>query len=181
MKITEGKIDRPLKLVIYGTEGIGKSSLASQAPSPLFIDTEGGTAQLNVRRIEKATGWEQLIADVKEVAATPGLCKTLVLDTADWAEQLCITDTCIRYKKPGSNGCSDRTARKLIEALKKHPDDMYQKLKLPIACLVHSGGKSLHAIVKVNTADSDEYRKRVDFLYDQLEKTAFTPWLIIWV
>ena len=52
--------------------------------------------------------------------------------------------------------------------------EMYRKLQLPIACLVHSGGKSLHAIVKVDAKDSDEYRRRVDFLYDFLAKNGLT-------
>lgn len=51
-------------------------------------------------------------------------------------------------------------------------DAMYRKLELPIACLVHSGGKSLHAIVKVDAEDYNEYRKRVEFLYDFLEKNG---------
>ena len=41
-----------------------------------------------------------------------------------------------------------------------------QKLELPIAVLVHSGGKSLHAIVKIYASDYTEYRKRVNTLYD---------------
>ena len=51
-------------------------------------------------------------------------------------------------------------------------DAMYRKLELPIACLVHSGGKSLHAIVRVDAEDYNEYRKRVEFLYDFLEKNG---------
>lgn len=51
-------------------------------------------------------------------------------------------------------------------------DAMFRKLELPIACLVHSGGKSLHAIVKVDAEDYNEYRKRVEFLYDFLEKNG---------
>lgn len=51
-------------------------------------------------------------------------------------------------------------------------DAMYRKLELPVACLVHSGGKSLHAIVRVDAEDYDEYRKRVEFLYDFLEKNG---------
>ena len=51
-------------------------------------------------------------------------------------------------------------------------DAMYRKLELPIACLVHSGGKSLHAIVRVDAKDYEEYRKRVEFLYDFLEKNG---------
>ena len=49
-------------------------------------------------------------------------------------------------------------------------DILFRKLELPIAALVHSGGKSLHAIVHVDADSYDEYRKRVEFLYDFLEK-----------
>ena len=90
LNITKGKIDRPVKCVIYGPEGIGKSTLASRSPDALFEDVEGGTAQMDVPRLDRPEKWEKLIADVKEVAATPGICKTLVLDTADWCELLCI-------------------------------------------------------------------------------------------
>lgn len=46
-------------------------------------------------------------------------------------------------------------------------------LKLPIAALVESGGKSVHAVVKVDAKDQNEYRQRVDFLYDWLSKHNF--------
>lgn len=122
--------------------------------------------------------------------------------------------------KPGK-GQYDRTAKELIDLLKKHPDDIgavvgdwkdecgawirfnpvdasgvknenitrftyalvefdtipvseqdaiYRKYELPIACLVHSAGKSLHAIVKVDASNYEEYRKRVEYLYGFLEK-----------
>ena len=51
-------------------------------------------------------------------------------------------------------------------------DAVYRKLELPIAALVHSGGKSLHAIVHIDADNYDEYRKRVDFLYDFMEKNG---------
>lgn len=47
-----------------------------------------------------------------------------------------------------------------------------RELELPIACLVHSGGKSLHAIVRVEAADYQEYRKRVDYLYEVCQKNG---------
>ena len=51
-------------------------------------------------------------------------------------------------------------------------DAIYRKLELPIATLTHSAGKSLHAIVRVDAENYEEYRKRVDFLYDFLEKNG---------
>ena len=47
-----------------------------------------------------------------------------------------------------------------------------RELELPIACLVFSGGKSLHAIVKVDATDCNEYRKRVDYLYEVCQKNG---------
>ena len=57
----------------------------------------------------------------------------------------------------------------LIESDEKPIDEqvaIYRKLELPCACIVHSGGKSAHAIVRVNAPSIEEYRKRVDFLYE---------------
>jgi len=53
-------------------------------------------------------------------------------------------------------------------------DVLFRKLELPIVVMVHSGGKSLHAIVRVDAPDYEEYRKRVDFLYTFLEKNGVT-------
>lgn len=101
LNITAGRVARPQKLVLYGVEGIGKSSLAAQCPEPLFIDTEGGTAHLDVRRLQKPESWEELISLIKEVAATQDVCRTLVIDTADWAEAMAIDHICQKYKQPG--------------------------------------------------------------------------------
>lgn len=99
LNIIEGKEKRPLKIVIYGPEGIGKSTFASQFPDPLFIDTEGGTSNLNIRRIKCNKSWDELISIVKEIYANPDICKTVVLDTADWSEFLCINAVCEKYRK----------------------------------------------------------------------------------
>ncbi len=51
-------------------------------------------------------------------------------------------------------------------------NQILRELELPIACLVYSGGKSLHAIVRVDAPDFNEYRKRVDYLYDVCRKNG---------
>jgi len=99
LNIIEGKEQRPKKIVIYGPEGIGKSTFASQFPDPLFIDTEGGTSNLDVRRIKCNKSWDELISVVKEIHENPHICKTVVLDTADWSESLCINAVCDKYRK----------------------------------------------------------------------------------
>lgn len=101
MKITKGKRARAQKVVIYGTEGIGKSSLASQFPEPLFIDTEGSTDNMDVTRLDKPTSWIMLNNQIAFIKANPTVCKTLVIDTIDWAESLCVDNLCAMHGKKG--------------------------------------------------------------------------------
>jgi hypothetical protein len=49
---------------------------------------------------------------------------------------------------------------------------LIRELELPVAALVYSGGKSLHAIVRIDAPDYHEYRKRVDFLFDFCQKNG---------
>lgn len=127
--------------------------------------------------------------------------------------------------KPSARGVYDRTAGELLEAIKKHPEDigavigdynpeagawirfnpidgkgvsnvnvvdyryalvesdsvepekqkaLMEELKLPIAVMVHSGGKSIHAIVKINAVTEQDYREKVDFLYSVCEKNGLS-------
>lgn len=101
MEIITGKQIKALKVVIYGPEGIGKSTFAAAFPEPLFIDTEDSTKFMDVRRFKKPGSWTELTEQVKYVRDTPGLCKTLVLDTADWAEQMCSDHFCASKKLSG--------------------------------------------------------------------------------
>ena len=89
IKIERGpKANKPIKAVIYGPEGIGKSTFAAQFPNPLFIDTEGSTDLMDVMRFPRPEKWEQLLAEVEAVIQNPTCCKTLIIDTGDWAERL---------------------------------------------------------------------------------------------
>ena len=101
LPIKSGRLNKPVKAVIYGLEGTGKSTLAAHTPNPLFLDTEGGTTYLDVNRIDQFTGWEGLLNTIEEVARDTACCSTLVIDTADWAEQMCIDFICAKYKQPG--------------------------------------------------------------------------------
>lgn len=99
MQIIRGKQKTALKVVVYGPEGIGKSTFAAQFPNPLFIDTEGGTKHMDVARTPKPTSWVMLLGLVKECIADPSLCGTLIIDTMDWAELLCSRYVCDKAQK----------------------------------------------------------------------------------
>lgn len=98
LKISNGVVRRAQKVVLYGPEGIGKSTLASAFPDPLFIDTEGGTSHLNVKRVTIDGTFGDLIETIQAVAAQD-VCRSLVLDTMDWAEQICVADLLKKYRQ----------------------------------------------------------------------------------
>lgn len=93
-ELTCGVIERPLRCVVYGPEGIGKTTFAAMAPAAIIIDTEDGTHQLPVARLPRPASWEVLLDEVRAVAEDPSLCSTLVVDTLDAAEQLCAEHVC---------------------------------------------------------------------------------------
>ena len=98
MQITRGKIPGATKICVYGVEGIGKTTFASHFPDPLFIDTEAGTTHMDVKRLPKPDAWIELLGEVDWVYNHPDCCKTLVIDTADWAERLCFEAICAQNK-----------------------------------------------------------------------------------
>lgn len=104
LNIKKGIQPRAQKVVIYGPEGIGKTTLASQFPEPLFLDLEDGSAQLNINRINDITNWTQLASVITEVINTPDICRTLIIDTADKAEMMASQWLC---QKNGKNGIEE--------------------------------------------------------------------------
>ena len=83
----------------------------------------------------------------------------------------------IRFNPLDGDGVKNENVTKFRYALVEsdtlpiaEQDILFRKLELPIAAIVHSGGKSLHAIVHIDADSYEEYRKRVEYLYDFLEK-----------
>ena len=99
--ITGGVRPTALKTVVYGPEGIGKTTFASCFPKAVFIDTEGSTKFFDLARFPVPTSWTMLLDEVQEVINDPTVCDTLVIDTADWAEKMCIAEVCSANNKKG--------------------------------------------------------------------------------
>jgi len=87
LAVSRGRVARPQKAVIYGPEGVGKSTLAGGLPDPVFLDTEGGTHHLDVARLEAGQTWEETAAALGRLARADHPYRTLVIDTADWLEK----------------------------------------------------------------------------------------------
>jgi hypothetical protein len=89
MKITRGVRQTAKRVIAYGVEGIGKSTLASQFPNAVVLDTEDGTNHLDVARVSVAS-WMDLEGGLHELIRDNQGFKTVVIDSIDWAERLLI-------------------------------------------------------------------------------------------
>ena len=103
LNIQRGKRHTPVRAVIYGTEGIGKTTLAAGFPSPVILDTEEGTHHLDVARVSIGS-WEELRAAVAEIGSRPSEFRTVVIDSADWAERLLIESLLVEHKQKSIEG-----------------------------------------------------------------------------
>ena len=88
-RVIRGRLQKPLRVILYATDGLGKSTFASKAPSPIFLGAEDGTAQLDVERMPELESWQDILSSVDELTTAEHAYKTIVLDTADWAEPMC--------------------------------------------------------------------------------------------
>ena len=98
--LVRGKQTKPLRLLIFGVEGIGKSSFAAGAPNPIFIEVEDGTSQLDIVRFPRPESWTEVLEAIETLTKDVHNHQTLVLDSLDRAEQLLWDHICKRDGEP---------------------------------------------------------------------------------
>ncbi len=96
-RIHTGRRPSPPRFLIYGTEGIGKSTTASQAPSPIFIPTEDGLDQIECASFPMARSFREVQSALQALRHEPHDYETVVIDSADWLERLIWDVLCEQY------------------------------------------------------------------------------------
>ena len=96
-QVQRGKEQLPPRLLIYGWEGVGKSTCGNTAPAPIFIDAEAGLSQIDCARFPQAKSIDDVFAAVEELRTADHEYRTVVLDTADAIERLLHASICQRY------------------------------------------------------------------------------------
>lgn len=86
--VTSTRQAKALKVVVYGPEGIGKTTFANNFPQPVYIDTEGSTNFIDGQKLPDPTSWTMLLEELEYLKSTSGVARTIVIDTMDWAEAL---------------------------------------------------------------------------------------------
>ncbi|WP_442886584.1 ATP-binding protein [Congregicoccus parvus] len=101
ISISRGLIPSATRLALYGPEGVGKSTLVAGFPEPVFLDTEGGTAHLDVARFPRPRNWADALAAINHLLTAEHGHKTLVIDSVDWLEKLLADEVCRKANKEG--------------------------------------------------------------------------------
>lgn len=127
----------------------------------------------DIKHLPKRGVWDRTAGELLETLACADELGEVL---GDWAPS---AGAWIRFNPLDGDGCTDRNVTAYRYALVESDTisieqqyTIYRELELPIAAMVHSGGKSLHAIVRIDASDLKEYRKRVDFLYDVCKKNG---------
>lgn len=96
-QIQTGRLPMPPRIMIYGIEGIGKSTIASSAPKPIFIQTEDGLGEIDCHKFPLARSLDDVHAALAELLAEKHDYQTVVIDSLDWLERMIWDTLCKNY------------------------------------------------------------------------------------
>lgn len=96
-RIHSGRRNSPPRIVLTGTEGVGKSSTAAEAPAPIFIPTEDGLDQIECDSFPICRSLAEVNAALTTLMTEPHSYETVVLDSLDWLERLIWDALCEQY------------------------------------------------------------------------------------
>lgn len=96
-RVERGRAAKPPRILLYGVEGIGKSTFGSQAPKPIFIQTEDGLDEINCDKFPLATTYDEVVAALAELRVQQHDYESVVIDSLDWLERLVWDKLCAEH------------------------------------------------------------------------------------
>lgn len=96
--VRSGKRSEPDKILLVGTEGVGKSTWAADAPAPIFIAAEDGLAEIGAPSFPEPQSFEEVLQCVRLLRQEAHQYRTLVIDTVDWLEPVIWDQICRENK-----------------------------------------------------------------------------------
>lgn len=103
-KLVKGRLEQPRRVLLYGPEGIGKTTFGAGAPAPIFLGAEDGSGELDVVRFPKPEGWADIMEAISTLTTDEHEYQTLVVDTLDAAEPMLWDFICKRDSATSKTG-----------------------------------------------------------------------------
>ncbi len=95
--IQHGRQPKPPRVLLYGVEGIGKSTFGSEAPKPIFVQTEDGLDEIDCDRFPLSETFDDVVAALKSLREEKHDYESVVIDSLDWLERLVWDKLCEQY------------------------------------------------------------------------------------
>jgi hypothetical protein len=96
--VRSGTLDLPLRVLLYGVEGVGKSTFAARAPKPIFLGADAGTENLAITRLPEPKSWEEVFEAIRLLQNESHDYETLVVDPLNFLEPFCWAHLCAKNK-----------------------------------------------------------------------------------
>ena len=90
---------KPPRVIVYGVHGVGKSTFASNARTPVFIRTEDGLAGIKTDAFPVATSFDEVLDALRTLYSDKHDFKTVIVDSLDWLEPLVWKATALAHGK----------------------------------------------------------------------------------
>ena len=142
--IQTGRENKPPRIMVYGQEGVGKSTFGASAPDPVFIQTEDGLGEIDTCKFPLAQSVGDVIAELTALRDEEHNFRTVVIDSLDWLERLIFDEVCKEFgvrsieKADGGYGKGYVDAlvhwRKVLALL----DDLRNKRGMMVILLAHA-------------------------------------------
>ncbi|MCZ2098803.1 MAG: ATP-binding protein [Anaerolineae bacterium] len=89
-----GKKPAPRRCMVYGVQGVGKSTFGASARRPVFVQTEDGLGEIECAKFPLARSFDEAMAALAELVTQPHEYETIVVDSLDWLERLIWQEVC---------------------------------------------------------------------------------------
>ena len=142
--IQSGRENKPPRLMIYGQEGVGKSTFGASAPGAIFVQTEDGLGEIDTCKFPLAQNFGDVVTALTALRDEDHNFRTVVIDSLDWLERLIFDEVCKEFgvrsieKADGGYGKGYVDAlvhwRKVLALL----DDLRNKRGMMVILLAHA-------------------------------------------
>ncbi|MDZ4852131.1 MAG: ATP-binding protein [Pirellulaceae bacterium] len=142
--IEKGRTPKPPRVLLYGVEGIGKSTFGAQAPKPIFIQTEDGLDEIDCDKFPLAEDYDAVVSTLTSLRNEQHEYETVVIDSLDWLERLVWDKLCQQYAVPSIEKVDGGYARGYTHALTfwrdilDHLNELRAKRGMVVILLAHS-------------------------------------------
>ena len=167
MKISEGKKNMPHLVLIHGRDGVGKTTLASEFPKPLFVGPELGNFNIDSSRVDDVDTWDKLKETLRDIYKLPDTKRyqTIVIDSLDWCELMIMEHICRAEDKESIELCGGGYGKGYI-SVKNEFIEMQKALK-------HLRNKGFNVVLICHSNVAEFNDPATDRAYNRYELKLF--------